>query len=1133
MPVDGAGIFAWVSPTDDVGTAGEQLHEMTFTPTDKANYNTLTRYVAIMVSGVHLSCASVPLTGFSGQAITPPALTCSNNAAPAKVEWTNAPVWGSPVANIYSNIGATADCGTAKDLSASCGGTLTVSGDGAVCALSDIGYEGSPVAEPVALCRDGSQPSQFAYAGNSPDWNNPVVGTYPLTGAGICNGQPFVVDCGTLEIKEVELACDDVPDSGTEGVAIAPPALSCNNGSAVGTPNWANAPTWANPAPATYSNVGVSATCGSSGTKTATCGGSLTVEPLALYCNLPASTGVEGTAIAQPVVTCRNGNAPANTIILGSQPNWSNPVPGYYEMFAIANCGEGFKTANCGTLTVDEVTLVCSGVPTSGSEGVAITTQPTITCSNSSSRGNITWSDAPTWSNPEPGTYNSIKATATCGGSAPKTVTCGSTLLVVPATIECAMAKTGSEGTAIAQPTVTCKDNSTPTGINFTNAPNWSSPLSGTYPVLVTANCSSGASPQASCGTLTVDEVTLTCGSLPASHHQGIALPEPTVTCSNGSTRGNITWSNAPAWSNPQPGTFNNIKATATCGSSAAKIANCSAVTVNAATLTCGNVPATGYTTIEIAQPTVTCSNGQTASNVRWDEAPNWVDPNVAGTYNSVKVRANCGLTNDLNANCNGSLTVQPILTCSLAATTGFEGTAMARPTVACNYGALDNSSIVYTGNNTVVPNWDNLGPGTYNVLAAAKCGGKQAQPVSCGTLNVAAVTLSCAATLPSSHYEGIQLSQPSVTCSHGTTGTITWANQPNWSNPVANTYTNVTATANCGLVTKTANCGSVTVNAATLSCTTLPSSHYQGKVLTEPTVNCNNGIARGAITWTNNPAWSNPQPGTYSNVTAQATCGLVTRSVNCGSTTVNAATLTCNGALESRQFVGTGITAPSLTCNNETSATNITWSSSAGQLNWSSPAKGKYGEIKATANCGLTTLTTGNCTDNGGPLQVYETVAINGKTWMKENLNYNNSNSVCYGDNSANCDTYGRLYNFSGANAACPSGWSLPNDYEVQSLFEFATTESRLKATSGWSDNNNGTNETGFSALPGGKGVIPLGGYSITYSLINSESYWWSAVYQGNYYYYYIDNNPTNVSRASMTTSFNSNYHYVRCVKN
>jgi uncharacterized protein (TIGR02145 family) len=66
---------------------------------------------------------------------------------------------------------------------------------------------------------------------------------------------------------------------------------------------------------------------------------------------------------------------------------------------------------------------------------------------------------------------------------------------------------------------------------------------------------------------------------------------------------------------------------------------------------------------------------------------------------------------------------------------------------------------------------------------------------------------------------------------------------------------------------------------------------------------------------------------------------------------------------------------------------------------------------------------------------------------------------------------------NPSGVRGVCPDGWHLPSRAEWRDLAIAAGAGKNLKSTSGWVDTNNdlnglsgsGTDELGFSALPGG----------------------------------------------------------------
>jgi uncharacterized protein (TIGR02145 family) len=159
------------------------------------------------------------------------------------------------------------------------------------------------------------------------------------------------------------------------------------------------------------------------------------------------------------------------------------------------------------------------------------------------------------------------------------------------------------------------------------------------------------------------------------------------------------------------------------------------------------------------------------------------------------------------------------------------------------------------------------------------------------------------------------------------------------------------------------------------------------------------------------------------------------------------------------------------------------------------------------TAHSGESTITYANKT--------YKTAKIGTQTWMAENLNYEAEGSVCYENNPANCAKYGRLYNWETAMKVCPKGWHLPSNAEWDKLLRFVdgdkgtkspynseTAGQHLKTVSGWNFYKeyygNGTDDYGFSALPGGNG-----GSDGNFNGAGHYGGWWSAgEYNSDYAY-------------------------------
>jgi len=128
-----------------------------------------------------------------------------------------------------------------------------------------------------------------------------------------------------------------------------------------------------------------------------------------------------------------------------------------------------------------------------------------------------------------------------------------------------------------------------------------------------------------------------------------------------------------------------------------------------------------------------------------------------------------------------------------------------------------------------------------------------------------------------------------------------------------------------------------------------------------------------------------------------------------------------------------------------------------------------------------------------------YKSVKIGKQIWMAENLAYNAPGSRCYEDDIIYCYMYGRLYDWKTAMKACPKGWHLPTKKEWDELYRFigdtngqsgkGTAGKYLKATSRCDNNGNGTDNFGFSALPGGFIHFDEGS-----EYVGIGGWWWTA---------------------------------------
>jgi len=144
-----------------------------------------------------------------------------------------------------------------------------------------------------------------------------------------------------------------------------------------------------------------------------------------------------------------------------------------------------------------------------------------------------------------------------------------------------------------------------------------------------------------------------------------------------------------------------------------------------------------------------------------------------------------------------------------------------------------------------------------------------------------------------------------------------------------------------------------------------------------------------------------------------------------------------------------------------------------------------------------------------------YKITKIGGQTWMAENLNYDTAEASgttptaagawCYENADSNCVKYGRLYSWKTAmvgepssdknpsevQGICPAGWHLPSRPEWFDLHTAVNQSAKTLIPT----NLNGTDDYGFSALPGG-----YRNSDGSFNDVGSRSNWWTTTEIGSY---------------------------------
>ena len=181
-------------------------------------------------------------------------------------------------------------------------------------------------------------------------------------------------------------------------------------------------------------------------------------------------------------------------------------------------------------------------------------------------------------------------------------------------------------------------------------------------------------------------------------------------------------------------------------------------------------------------------------------------------------------------------------------------------------------------------------------------------------------------------------------------------------------------------------------------------------------------------------------------------------------------------------------------------------------------------------------------------------TIKIGTQTWATKNLDvttYRNGEAIpqvqdanawanlrtgawCYYENNtANGTTYGKLYNWYAVNdprGLAPNGYHIPSDAEWTILTNYLGAEyiagTKMKSSSGWKNNGNGTNTIGFEGLPGGCRVG-----NGDFNNVGATGYWWSSS-ENNSNYAWFRNLYYNDGYVNSYNFYKQNGFSVRCLR-
>jgi len=144
------------------------------------------------------------------------------------------------------------------------------------------------------------------------------------------------------------------------------------------------------------------------------------------------------------------------------------------------------------------------------------------------------------------------------------------------------------------------------------------------------------------------------------------------------------------------------------------------------------------------------------------------------------------------------------------------------------------------------------------------------------------------------------------------------------------------------------------------------------------------------------------------------------------------------------------------------------------------------------------------------------------------------------YNFDKKNGALYGKLYNYAALNdprGLAPQGWHIPTGDEVEHLYYYLgylgaeESGNKLKSKNGWFENGNGSNISGFNALPGG--YVSWNGCQADFVDVGKTGIWYCT---SPYQFFYLISNSDHALLANKPNDIFWRMHVyycsVRCIK-